>query len=229
MTILCVTNDRLPGIRPCTLRDVHRVTCHDHPGWTVNPGTCTGCLPREASRGFLCRACYARVEDALLRWDQFARMLRGVDRAVTPEPGPRSSQQGWVPFPGTYLALDECERFLASRRGRRLEEWVSNEAGAADAIQFAHAAERAYRTHQVEEQAARLHRFRCQRCGQLATVRNPPMYDRARITVRCENCHHTIYEGDMWTSARLTTDGDWEAFKEEAIDVIADIETRRTA
>lgn len=56
MTILCITTERLPGIRPCTHRGMHRVTCPDHDGWQehLRPGTCTGCLPRSADRGYLC-------------------------------------------------------------------------------------------------------------------------------------------------------------------------------
>jgi hypothetical protein len=72
-----------------------------------------------------------------------------------------------VNLTGVMLALDECRRHLASAEGHRsLELWVSTETGAADAIQFAAAAERAYRAHETVERPHRIRRVRCPECQQ---------------------------------------------------------------
>ncbi|MEQ6899258.1 hypothetical protein [Microbacterium sp. KR10-403] len=145
--------------------------------------------------------------------------------------GISSSATGYIPFTGTYLAIDECLSFLASSEGHRsLEIWVSTPEGARDGIQFAAAAERAYRSHQIEERTARLRRVRCPRCGQLSFVRNAPAREGDLITITCDTdgCGCVIREGDEWATYRMDGDG-WVTVPAEGIDVIQAIETRRTA
>lgn len=254
--ILCITVENIPGIRPCTHRNEHKVTCLDHPGWKTNPDKCGGCFPREAQRGFLCQHCYSKVEDAYVRWARFERAIAGIDRAVQRDnAGVRTRQEGYVPFAGTYLALDECLSYLRSSFAHRsIEAWVSTEQGARDAIQFAYAAERAYRTHQIEEAEAKLHRVRCPQCKQLSFVRNAPVTEFALITVKCQTdgCGYTIREGaetvfyereteyehgcedtcgravEKCPRRRTVTVG-WETVVKEKIDVIDALETRRRA
>ena len=50
---------------------------------------------------------------------------------------------------------------------------VSGIAGARDAIMFAHAAERAYRSLEVEKRELQLERVRCPHCDQLSLTANP--------------------------------------------------------
>lgn len=196
MTILCATNDNLPGIRPCTVRAEHRVTCLDHPGWadSIRPGVCPGCLPRPADRGYLCASCYDRMEAAYLRWGDFARLIVETDgRAVSPEAGGKSTPDGYSNLPLTFLALDECTRLLASRQDRTLDVWVHTEDGARDAIMFAHAAENAYRTLQVEQRETVIVRERCPNCGYLAIGRAHTTRERAGTTiVSCNWCGHEL-------------------------------------
>lgn len=239
MTILCVANERLPGIRPCTVRGRHKITCRDHEGWRVDlrPGTCSGCWPREARRGFLCEGHHERVEAALTRWPSFRRALEGVDRAVTVDnAGVRgSSSDGHTPFPQTFLAIDECERYLATLPDgpHGYDMWISSMHGAQSALLFAAAAERAYRSHQIEEREKELQRVRCPKCGQLALVRIAPTFELDRVLVSCNNCEHQIREGD---EAHLYEkhDDEWRMVTADSVDVIDAIETaakknRRTA
>lgn len=43
---------------------------------------CRGCVPREAEHGHLCRACYARVKDALGRVERMIVHLRSIEKAA---------------------------------------------------------------------------------------------------------------------------------------------------
>lgn len=233
MTILCVTTEHLPGIRPCTHRGQHRITCDDHAGWNedLRPGACSGCFPRQADRGFLCQRCYERVEATWLKWPQFERALAGVDRAAVEDTaGVRSSSSlGYVPFTGTFLTFDECRRFLASMPTglRALEMWVSTVDGARDAIQFAHAADRAYRDHKIEERQTSLRRVRCPKCGQLALVRLAPSFAHEPVIVACDNCQNEIREGREARLYEPDEDGGWRMTTADAVDVIEAIERRR--
>jgi hypothetical protein len=208
VTILCITTTGIPGIRPCTHRDQHRITCpdrdvnralHAHEHGYEPEHTCGGCLPRKADVGFLCRYCFDRLEATWSKWERFAAMLpEAGNRAVVRDTGGRgSTPAGYVPYPGTYLAYDECRSFLASRRTRPLREWVSNEAGARDAVQFARAADTAYRTHEVEERPHRIRRVRCPECGQLSLVWNPTPLFGGHVTVTCQNedCGRQLDQG----------------------------------
>ncbi len=191
------------------------------------------CSPdvRPADRGYLCEWCYDRVVRAYEAWPRFLTALHATEgRAVQGDnAGVRTRQIGHVNLPLTFLSIDECERHLRTLPdgARALDQWVSTYDGALDAIRFAHAAERAYRDHEVEERPTRIRRVRCNACHQLTLVRNPPTHQGAAITIPCSNCGHTIREGDTAISYKQTPDG-WEQTREDAIDVVAEIETRRT-
>ena len=188
MTILCITTERLPGIRPCRHVGQHRVRCHDHEGWSKRPGICLGCLPRKADRGYLCHSCYDRVDAAHLKWAGFARLVIETDgRVVSPE-GKGAAPEGYTNLPLTFLALDECTRLLRSLSGRTLDAWVHTEDGARDAIMFAHAAERAYQALEVEKRELKLERVRCPKCDQLTLTGNTTRKHHGSTIVECQNC-----------------------------------------
>lgn len=195
MTVLCATTVGLRGIRPCTHFGLHRVTCPDHPGWaeTLRPGTCRGCLPRQADRGFLCQRCYELVESACLRWPRWLRLVLAADgRLVAPEGGGQAD--GYSNLQVTTLAIDECTRLLASRADRTVDLWVHDEAGAADAIRFAHAAHNAFDALQTEERPKHIERVRCPGCGFLTLTENPTREHRGKTIIECQQCGHVLDE-----------------------------------
>lgn len=192
MTILCVAAVGIPGVRPCAEHGEHRVTCPDHPGFRNPPARCGGCLPRAADRGYLCTHHYDRVENAYMRWAPFVRLLAETEgRAVSPE-ARGGTVTGHSNLPLTFLAVDECERHLASRENRTIDAWVHTEEGARDAVLFATAAENAYRALEVEEREHVIVREKCPHCGAI-TVRGHLTRERAGTTiVECEWCHQPL-------------------------------------
>lgn len=190
--ILCVAAwPGVPPVAPCKQSDVHLDSCTND--------DCRGCFPRQAERGFLCASHFDRVEHALIRWDDWAiRAGRlGLSKAVQRDnAGVRTTAEGHVNLTGVYLALDECRRHLASNPGTA-DRWVHTEAGAADAIQFAAAAERAYRSHEVEERPHRLRRVRCPECQQ-QMIWNPPAWFEGHVSVSCTNeaCRHALTQDE---------------------------------
>lgn len=217
MTILCITTTGLPGIRPCTHRGQHRVTCPDHEGWRedLRPGECWGCLPRSADRGFLCHACYDRVDDAYMRWRDFARLVLETDgRAVSADGGgiKGPTPDGYTNLPLTVLALDECTRLLRSQAGRTLDAWVHTEDGARDAIMFAHAAHRAYRSLEVEKRELQLERVRCPHCGLLSLSANPTRSAHGVTVVECQHCGELLDrirdDSPRWVGSETCETGD---------------------
>lgn len=188
-SIYCVASiPGVPSVAPC--RSGHLETCTDPDG---HPG----CQARLAERGFLCSAHFDRLEHAYARWAEFERKaaVLGLSRAVQRDnAGVRTSAEGHVNLTGVMLAIDECQRHLASAAGHRsLDLWVSTEAGAADAIQFAAAAERAYRSHEIEERPHRITRVRCPECAQ-QLIWTPPAWFEKPVSIRCGNpeCGHVI-------------------------------------
>ncbi len=189
-TILCVAAwPGVPSVAPCKAADVHLETC--------TSDDCRGCFPRPAERGFLCASHFDRVEHALARWDDFSRRAQqlGMSKAVQRDnAGVRTTAEGHVNLTGVYLALDECRRFLRSNPSSA-EMWVQTEAGAADAIQFAAAAERAYRSHEVEERPHRIRRVRCECGAQL--IWQPPAWFEGDVTVRCSVCDRVMSQDEF--------------------------------
>ena len=187
MTV-CITNTDLPGIRRCTILGQHRVTCPDHEGWAERPGTCRGCLPRLAEVGHLCKGCYERVVAAVAAWPSFREKLEATEGRAVASFGGGGSALGFANLTLVFLALDECERHLQSRFGT-VDMWVQTAACAADAIQFSHAAERAWNALPVEptdERAPAPHR--CHNCGFLPTWGNDTRKERGADVVTCRNC-----------------------------------------
>lgn len=71
--------------------------------------------------------------------------------------------------------------------------WVNTPAGAAHAIQFAHAALNAYRTLEVEERAQTAPPpARCPECGLLTATRNRERVVGAFTVVECQHCGHRL-------------------------------------
>lgn len=166
----------------------HRVTCLDHEyrAEEYRPGACGGCLPREATVGHLCAACYQRTVDAVVRWAEFAAYVRAAGgRLVAPERG-GASPRGYSNLTLSFLSLDECETHLNSRDGRTVDGWVQDPDGARDAIRFAIAAEQAYGSLEVEEREQEIFRERCEHCGTLAVATT--RQERGATVVTCAFC-----------------------------------------
>ncbi|WP_217183395.1 hypothetical protein [Streptomyces sp. AC495_CC817] len=193
--ILCVAAwPGVPSVAPCKARDVHLETC-------ANPD-CPGCFPRNADRGFLCQSHYDRFEHAYTRWDEFDARASdlGLSKAVERDnAGVRATADGHVNLTGVFLAVDECRRHLLSLTAfGSIDMWISTEEGAKDAIQFAAAAERAYRAHEVEERPHRIRRVRCPECQQ-QMIWNPPAWYEGHVTVKCTNdeCRHLLTQDEF--------------------------------
>lgn len=199
MTILCITSERLPGVPVCTESGAHHVTCQDHPGWAEPAGICRGCLPRAADRGYLCERCYQRTIDAVAGWRDFRRAVDAADgRLVSADTaGIKSSTSGYSNLTLAFLTISECETFLVSRADRTVDLWVHDEQGAKDAIQFTHAAERAYRDLEVAERERPITRQRCPGCEQLTLTGNPSRETRGLTVIECQHCGHVIDEVRM--------------------------------
>jgi len=184
--ITCVRNHAEAG--------AHRVTCPDHEGWAINPGECPGCLPRAAEVGFLCTPCYERAVAAVAAWSDFEAAVRAAEgRLVSPAGGPKgAAPSGYSNLTLSFLTLDECRGFLASRSGRTVDRWVHDEAGARDAIRFAAAAERAYRDLEVEVREKQVVKERCPECGFIAPHGNVTHDERGATVVSCPFCSHEL-------------------------------------
>jgi hypothetical protein len=222
--ILCITTTGLHVIRPCTYRGKHGILCpdrdvnraiHEHLHGEAPEETCTGCLPRRADRGYLCHRCYDRVLEAHSKWGPFAKLVIETEgRAVAAEgDGIKSAApDGFTNLPLTFLTLDECERLLRSRAGRTIDLWVHTEDGARDAIMFAHAAERAYRSLEVEKRELRLERVRCPHCQHLSLTQNPTREHRGATLIECQNCGEPLDKirdhTPRWVGSEVCADAD---------------------
>lgn len=192
--IVCVTND-MHDFRSCTYKDAHRVNCDGAEyGWNdkhdreeTTGRECRGCRPREARNGHLCLGCWDRVVSSVSEWATFEPRIAGVERAVQRDNGGiRGSSLGYVPIPGTLLAVEEIRSYIRSMTGN-VDQWISTADGARDAVRFARAVASALRTHAVEEKAHRVKRTRCPHCAQLTLVWNPAQAFGGHVTVKCSN------------------------------------------
>lgn len=199
---LCVTTT-MHDIRTCTIKGEHTIRC-DGLEYAWNPERdreettgrkCNGCAPREARVGFLCVADWDKAETALIDWAHLEPgILAAGERAVQRDNGGIAGQQvGYVPLPGTMLAVEEIRSYLRTYTGT-LERWAASREGAADAVRFARAVASAKRTHAIEEQSVRLQRLRCPHCKNLTMDRNPPLIPHSDITVTCDQCGKVIRE-----------------------------------
>ena len=199
MTLLCITN-QMDDFRSCTIRGEHKVSCNgyryrwdDRRRQWQNVGECTGCLGRLAKVGLLCIACYEKVQHAFVEWTPAREAAMGsIDRAVQRDTAGRTSgPEGYVPIPGTILAVNEINSYLGSFPGR-LDLWVSTERGAKDAVRFARVVPAALRTHELEEKQHQVRRTRCPQCRQLTLVWKPPAEPGASVKVVCRSCLHEL-------------------------------------
>ncbi|MDR6867659.1 hypothetical protein J2Y69_002263 [Microbacterium resistens] len=124
----------------------------------------------------------------------------GLSKAVQRDTaGIRTTADGHVNLTGAFLAVDECHRHLLSLTAfGSIDMWISTEEGAKDAIQFAAAAERAYRAHEIVERPHRIHRVRCPECQQ-QLIWNPPAWFEGDVTVKCSNdeCRHVLDQNEF--------------------------------
>lgn len=185
MTILCVGARVLPGLSPCTVQGEHDATCPD-------PEPCGGCMPRPASRGFLCIPHYERVMNAVTDWSVWRRRVEASGGRLVAAEGGSSTPDGYTNLPLTFLAVDECERYLASRGDRTVDLWVHDEVGARDALLFTVSAERAYRSLQVEERAVKVVRAVCPHCEHVTVTGNATRDVAGHTVVECEWCGHLL-------------------------------------
>jgi hypothetical protein len=119
MTLVCITAE-LPG-RSCTIRGEHLSGCLG--------GTCTGCLPRKAEHGCLCRNCHEKWVAALgVTVELVTFLLSGGSAPVDVnrsrgKPGPR------LPIPSGRIAADQivtnlCDVIVAHAKAARVPEPV---------------------------------------------------------------------------------------------------------
>lgn len=193
-TILCIAAwPGAPSVAPCRATDVHLETCTN--------ADCRGCFPRQAERGYLCQSHYDRFEHAYARWNEFGTRTAalGLSKAVQRDTaGVRTIADGHVNLTGVFLAVDECRRhLLALTAFGSIDMWISTEEGAKDAIQFAAAAERAYRSHETQERPHRIRRVRCPECQQ-QMIWNPPAWHEGHVTISCTNdeCRHVLTQDE---------------------------------
>lgn len=111
----CITND-LEKLHPADRprRCLAKVYSEDTGRWVPahyaacpDPDTCRGCVPRDAEHGYLCRACYTRVQDALTRVETMIVHLRSIEK--TPQAvGERvdKSMEKSILMPDTWTAAD---------------------------------------------------------------------------------------------------------------------------
>lgn len=192
MSLLCVTNS-MRNVRSCVVRGEHASVCD---GWR-GVKECKGCLPKKAQHGLLCMTCWDRVVTTMSGWPLFAKTIEGLDRLVVHDTGGvRSKAAGSIPIPQTWLDVDEAESFLKTYRdaGENLDYWVSSEAGAKDSINFCISAERAMRTHPLEEKSHRLIDAKCSECRLLSLVWQPAQFFGDEVHVVCMNpeCKHEM-------------------------------------
>lgn len=189
--LLCITH-YTADLKPC-YRAIHYADCDD-------PETCRGCVPREAVDGLVCGTCSGRLHKALTNWTEFLTLFAGEQRAVQPEPGGSVSKpSSTVPLSPLQLTIDEILRYVASRPGAdRL--WVTTPTGAADAVRFTRAVERAKRQFPSREDETKIRNSRCPACGIQSLVYEPAQEQGGEAFVRClrHECgnimDHTAFE-----------------------------------
>lgn len=208
-------SDYLACANGCTIRDEHRTSCSDD--------TCTGCLPRPAQFGCLCAKDWYALELAWSEWALLEPYLVYDRLSPRNEDGGHTPAGPSIPLPQTALSADEVRSWLRDEP-QDARSWVSTVDGAQQAAGFTRAVQRAVRAHSIEEKPHQLHRLRCVDCGRIVAW-YPPARQFDPVEVRCE-CGRVITEDDQWKAWRRTFDG-WEQYEQAALEVIADIETRK--
>lgn len=191
-SIHCVASyPGVPSVAPC--RDGHLESCgtpEDHPG----------CRARLADRGFLCDAHFHRLEVAYSAWPEFEARYQALDgatavrRRVPWDSTGRTTADGHANLTPGFMAVEEARRHLATAAGHEsLELWCGTQEGSAEAIQFAAAAERAYRAVEVEERPHRLRSTPCPRFGcEGVLIWSPPAWFEKPVQITCRDCGTTV-------------------------------------
>lgn len=96
--IPCITT--WTGRRGCRVLGEHLSTCLGIELRGSVAAECSGCLPQPATRGLLCESCHQRVEAALDLAVDLVTHMRSIERAATPQEGPRSPTK-----PGSQVIL----------------------------------------------------------------------------------------------------------------------------
>jgi hypothetical protein len=206
VSVICITNS-VEDLRSCVRRDAHNDDCNGFEYvWVEQRGqfeasgrACTGCTPRIAYNGFVCRNCFDRIIAAIAAAPAFLATLRGVDRALTPTSGGgRASVLGYVPLTALALAVDEIERYLDGNPGNA-ESWVATPEGAQSAVGFANAMHSAIAAHPTRESAHQVRRVRCPKCGQMTLAWHPTPWVGGEVTIRCRNteCGSALSQDDF--------------------------------
>lgn len=189
-TLLCITH-YIAGVAPCMQRNAHFAAC--------SSGTCTGCVPRTAQHGYMCGACWYRLEQAISEWDyQFFPTFAHEVRAIQPEPAVSGKPSSRLPLSPLQLAMDEILRFQKGRTAAHL--WVSTPEGAEAAVRFTRAVEHAVRAFPRTEGMKKIPTTRCPACRQRTLVYDPAHTFGADATVKCLNLacgnvmDHTAFE-----------------------------------
>jgi hypothetical protein len=182
MSLVCISND-VPGVRNCVHRGEHLEGCTGE----RHGKECRGCLPRKADQGMLCVYCYEELLNVLGWWPTFATTITTNGPLVNRDNAGISSKAiAHDLLTLMFLDVNEAEDFLQSyTRTGDVRVWVSNHAGAVDAVKFMQVAKRARNTHQVEERPHRVTRVRCRECGETTLVWMPPEHYRDEVTVKC--------------------------------------------
>ena len=159
-------------LAPCLRRDDHLPTC---------PGDCTGCTPRPAVRGYLCRRHYEQVERP---WNAHARLaaladVLGIDaRAIQPTWSASTIAGPRVPLSALQLDLDALARMDAGD--------VQTEESAGAAPLWGKAVFAAAARHPDQPRKERPHRLRCPTCRRQTAVVHPPEYAGGTQLIACQ-------------------------------------------
>lgn len=109
MTLICITHSLEHGYR-CTIRGQHLSTCD---GQNNRGGECTGCLPRPAEVGILCRNCNDKYTAALSMAVDLITHLRSIERGPQSIDGVRSGALVQPSYPASWQEADNLWRHLA--------------------------------------------------------------------------------------------------------------------
>ncbi|MFJ4173373.1 hypothetical protein [Microbacterium sp. NPDC089696] len=203
---------RRRGITPDGTRVpvAHYATCEN--------AECRGCVPRSAQHGYLCGVCYRRVVDALGRLAWLISHLRSIEKAAQAV-GERvdTSMEKSILMPDPWIAADELMVSLGARQIRStatideaiqlahdavaldVDEWVSTEAGATQAVVMLKRMGVALkRWPDSEAQFRPIPYLQCPNCGYTHLWRSAPDHfgDELRVVCGSEGCGYVI----AWTA-----------------------------
>jgi hypothetical protein len=173
------------------------------------PKPCKGCMPRQAEHGLLCWDCWEKTTEALRIATDMVTHLRSVERAQQQDnAGIRTSQDGRIPLPTSWLMADEMIMLLGCPApgfpstadveevdaitrywvdGIDLASWVSSVHGAEDAVRFYLAIQHAMAQHPMKEYEHQVKTVRCYKCRQLTLWWMPPLMFEDAVQVVCKN------------------------------------------